>query len=194
MGLAQQQAKFDASSYLAWEEAEPDKHEYLAGEVYAMVGARIVHGVATMNLAAALHARLSGSPCRVLSADAKVRIDAADAFFYPDVVVSCDVRDRATPQYLSHPCLIVEVLSEGTAAFDRGAKFAAYRKLPDLREYGLIDLEARRVELVRRNAEGHWVLYEYAPGELAEFAAVATSIAVDDLLRDTQEFPEVDGV
>ncbi|MBL8472524.1 MAG: Uma2 family endonuclease [Rhodocyclaceae bacterium] len=194
MGLAQENAKFDAGSYLAWEQTQPDKHEYLAGEVYAMVGARLSHVTATGNLFSALHMHLRGSPCRAYASDAKVRIDEADAFFYPDVVVTCDPRDRTTPQYLSHPCLIVEVLSDGTAAFDRGAKFAAYRKLPDLREYGLIDLAARRIEIFRRNAEQHWVLYEYGPGEALELESVGLRIAVDELLRDTEEPPEDNNV
>ena len=65
-------------------------------------------------------------------------------------MVSCDPRDHAAGQFIAHPTLIVEVLSESTAAFDRGNKFAAYRTLPSLREYVLVDIEARRLETFRR--------------------------------------------
>ncbi len=94
-----------------------------------MVGVRQSHNVATLNLAGHLRSELKGSPCRVFIESVKTRIEAADCFFYPDVVVTCDARDRATPDYVSHPLLVVEVLSDSTAAFDRGNKFAAYRKL-----------------------------------------------------------------
>ncbi len=178
---------FDAATYLAWEATQPGRNEYIAGEVFAMVGVRQSHNTATLNLAAALRRELKGSPCRVFIESVKTRIEAADCFFYPDVVVSCDPRDRSTPEYLSHPVLVVEVLSESTAAFDRGAKFAAYRKLESLRDYVLIDVAAQRVEVFRRNAENHWVLYDYGAGERVELASLALSLPVDELLDDTAE-------
>jgi len=97
-------------------------------------------------------------------ADLKVRVEAADAFFYPDVVISCDPRDHAAGQFIAHPTLIVKVLSESTAAFGRGNKFAAYRTLPSLREYVLVDIEARRVETFRRTPESDWLFHEPLPG------------------------------
>ena len=111
---------FDAEGYLAWEEQQPEKHEYLAGEVFAMVGAKREHVVVALNLAAAFKQRLRGGPCQAYVSDLKLRVESVDAFFYPDVMVSCEPRDHATDQFIAHPILIVEVLSESTAAFDRG--------------------------------------------------------------------------
>lgn len=165
----------------------------MAGEVFAMVGVRQAHNVATLNLASHLRSELKGSPCRVFVESVKTRIEAADCFFYPDVVVTCDARDRATPEYLSHPLLVVEVLSDSTAAFDRGNKFAAYRKLESLQEYVLVDLAARRIELFRRNAEGHWVLYEYHAGDTIEFASLSLRVPVALVLEDTEEETEKPG-
>ena len=179
--------KFDASAYLAWEEMQQGRNEYIAGEVFAMVGVRQSHNVATLNLATALRRELKGTPCRVFIESVKTRVEAADCFFYPDVVVSCDARDRLTPEYLSYPVLVVEVLSDSTAAFDRGAKFAAYRKLESLRDYVLVDVAAQRVEVFRRNAENHWVLYEYGAGDRVELASLSLEVECAEVLDDTLE-------
>jgi len=187
MALPQEKPKFDAAAYLAWEAEQPDRNEYIAGEAFAMVGVRQAHNIATLNIATALRAALKGSPCRVFIESVKTRVEAADCFFYPDVVVTCDARDRATPDYISHPLLVIEVLSESTAAFDRGDKFAAYRKLASLQEYVLVDLSAKRVEVFRRNAEQHWVLYEYLEGETIEFAVLSLNLPVSTVLEDTEE-------
>lgn len=190
MALPKTKDRFDAAAYLVWEETQPERNEYMAGEVFAMVGVRQSHNLATGNLYNFLWRELKGGPCRVFIESVKTRIEAADCFFYPDIVVTCDPRDRLTPQYLSFPLLIVEVLSDSTAAFDRGAKFAAYRKLDTLREYMLIDVAAQSVEVFRRNPENHWVLYDYRPGDTVELPSLSLNLTVDELLDDTQEETE----
>ena len=187
MPLPKTENGFDAAAYLAWEETQPERNEYVAGKVFAMVGVRQSHNVATLNLATMLRRELKGSPCRVFIESVKTRVEAANCFFYPDVVVTCDPRDRLTPEYLSHPLLVVEVLSESTAAYDRGAKFAAYRKLDSLQDYVLIDVAAQRVEVFRRNAENHWVLYDYGAGDRVELASLSLHLDLAELLEDTQE-------
>ena len=190
MPLPKTENGFDAAAYLAWEETQPERNEYVAGEVFAMVGVRQSHNVATLNLATVLRRELKGSPCRVFIESVKTRVEAANCFFYPDVVVTCDPRDRLTPEYLSHPLLIVEVLSDSTAAYDRGAKFAAYRKLDSLQDYVLIDVAAQHVEVFRRNDENHWVLYDYGTGDRVELASLSLSLDLAELLEDTQEEPQ----
>ena len=189
MSLPETANGFDAAAYLAWEETQPGRNEYVAGEVFAMVGVRQSHNMATLNLATVLRRELKGSPCRVFVESVKTRVEAANCFFYPDVVVTCDPRDRLTPEYLSHPLLVVEVLSESTVAFDRGAKFAAYRMLDSLRDYVLIDVAAQCVEVFRRNAENHWVLYDYGAGDRVELASLSLNLDLDELLDDTAESP-----
>lgn len=189
MALPKLNSGFDAAAYLAWEDTQAERNEYIAGEVFAMVGVRQSHNVATLNLATILRRELKGSPCRVFVESVKTRVEAADCFFYPDVAVTCDTRDRQTPDYISHPILIIEVLSDSTAAFDRGAKFAAYRKLESLQEYMLVDVAAQRVEIFRRNPENHWVLYDYDAADTLEIAALALRVAMSEVLDDTQEPP-----
>jgi len=116
--------RISAADYLAGEEIAPVKHEYVAGEVFAMAGAGEAHVTVAGNLFALLrnHVR-GGPPCRVYIADMKVRVEPADAFYYPDLFVTCDPADGRENLFKRHPAVVVEVLSNSTAAFDRGAKF-----------------------------------------------------------------------
>jgi Uma2 family endonuclease len=147
--------------YLKLEEKSDIKHEYIDGYAYAMAGAIDSHVTIAGNLFAMLRNHLRGSGCRVYIADMKARIESINRYFYPDVMVTCDRRDRETPQYKQFPCLIIEVLSDSTEAFDRGDKFADYQQFESLREYVLINAKRQRVECFRRNSEGLWVLQSY---------------------------------
>ena len=154
-------------AYLEWENRQPDKHEYLRGEVYAMTGTSQAHVVVNGNLVMALSQHLRGTRCRVYLPDMKLRIAEADAFFYPDLKVSCDDRDLRAEYAIEHPVLLAEILSASTADYDRGTKLTAYLKLPSLKEYALVDPDVRSVELYRRNPDGTWLLIDCAMrGEL----------------------------
>lgn len=163
MGEALKKEAFHPADYLAWEAEQTDKHEYLAGEVIAMVGARRKHVVVALTLGARLRQHLKGTRCNAYVSDMKLSIPSANAYFYPDVMASCDERDRKAEVALEHPVLLVEVLSETTAAYDRGEKFAAYRLLPSLQEFLLVDIDHRRLELFRRTGE-HWLMLETRDG------------------------------
>jgi Uma2 family endonuclease len=83
----------------------------------------------------------------VLISEVKLRIEAADSFFHPDMMVTCSATDAANRLIKREPVLVVDVLSPSTAAYDRGEKFAAYRTLPTLAEYVLIDPKSRRCDV-----------------------------------------------
>lgn len=174
MGAPQPQPSFGIDDFLTWEAEQHERHEYLAGEVFAMTGARDAHNTIALNTASALRNGLRGGPCRVFIADMKLRVDAADAVFYPDVLVTCDTRDRAPEADMAkrHPSLIVEVLSPSTAAYDRGLKFELYRRLDSLREYLLIEPDRRHVDLFRREADGRWLLQSVGPDGAIELTSV----------------------
>jgi len=186
MGTPQPVISFSFEDYLAWESEQLEKHEFVRGEIFAMAEARRAHVTVSLNLASAFKAHLRGTPCRAYMADMKLRVEAADTGFYPDVLVSCDARDHAADVYLSHAVLVAEVLSDSTAAFDRGDKFADYRKLPSLQEYVIVDIDARRVECFRRNAENHWVLYDYAGEGECEFASIGLSLPLAAVFEDVE--------
>lgn len=162
----------DFAAYLDWEEQQETRNEYYGGEIVAMTSARRAHVTVALNLASAFKAHLRGGPCRAYISDMMLRIEAADAVFYPDVMVTCDPRDHQAERFLEHPRLLVEVLSDSTAAWDRGEKFAAYRRIDSLAEYALVDVDSCRVECFRRDATGHWVLYEFAGDDACEFASI----------------------
>jgi Uma2 family endonuclease len=172
--------------FIAWEATQPTRNFYYRGEVFAMVGVRQAHATVTLNLGAALKTALRGTPCRAFVADMKLRVDAADAVFYPDVMVSCDLRDRQTPFYLAYPQLIVEVLSDSTAAFDRGDKFAACRQIETLAEYVLVNIDARRTEVFRKNTEGLWVLHEFTGEQTVEFASLGVTLPAEALYENVE--------
>jgi Uma2 family endonuclease len=170
-----------ATEFLAWDERETVRHEFVRGEVFAVAGADEWHITVTMNVATALCAHLRCSPCRTLMADMKLRVDAADCFFYPDVLVTCSALDAADPLIKREPVLVAEVLSPSTAAYDRGDKFAAYRQLPTLREYLLVDPNTRRCDLYRKGSDGPWVLHPFEPGQAVVLDSVGLALEADAL-------------
>lgn len=172
---------FSAEDYLAWEATQTVRHEFAAGEVLAMAGAGEAHVTLVLNVAMALRQHLAGTPCRTFITDMKLRVDAADAYFYPDVMVTCSARDATDPLVKREPVLLVEVLSPATAAFDRGDKFAAYRLLPTLREYLLVDPDACRCDLYRLGEQGLWVLHPAAPGAGLALESVGLEVGADAL-------------
>ncbi|MBD2456428.1 Uma2 family endonuclease [Nostoc sp. FACHB-87] len=164
--IASSQANyFTPEEYLQMEETSSIKHEYIDGYIYAMAGASDPHVTVALNLAVLLRSHVRGSGCRVYIADMKARIESLNRYYYPDVMVTCDSRDQETPVHKRFPCLIVEVLSDSTEAFDRGDKFADYQAIESLKEYVLINTKRQRVECFRRNEDNLWVLQTYTSQE-----------------------------
>jgi len=187
MGRAAQTPVFSAADYLAWEAAQPERHEFINGEVFSMAGAEDRHVTVTMNLAFALRQHLSGSPCRTYMSDMRLHVAAANSYFYPDVLVTCSALDFASAMVKTEPKLIVEVLSPTTAAYDRGLKFGHYRTLPSLEEYLLVDLDTRATDCYRKGADGFWVLHPFARGEAIELASVALTLTAAQLFAEVAE-------
>lgn len=147
--------------YLDGEQVASVRHEYVAGKVYAMAGASLRHNDIALNTAFALRNAARGTRCRVNVSDVKVRAEKSKAYFYPDVVVSCEA-EASTASYVEHPCLIVEVTSKSTEWKDQHEKSLAYRHLTSLQTYLLIAQDRPQVTLYYRDADGAWevALYE----------------------------------
>ena len=185
MSLPAPQPFFDAQAYLAWEAEQSTKHEYHDGEVFAMAGASDAHVTVAGNVYMALRNHLRGSPCSVFISDMKLRVEEDNAFFYPDVFVTCAESDRGQSHSKSAPVLVVEVLSPATSAYDRGAKFAAYRKLPTLRDYALIDPDLLSLDPLRREGDSkRWVLHPIEAGGHVEWASVGLQVPLEALYED----------
>src|SRR2546423_2073338 len=154
----QQHTYLTPEEYLAMERQAEYKSEYIDGVVYAMSGASFKHNAIVANVIIELGPQLRESPCRALPSDMKVRMPDSSKFFYPDVSVVCgkpEFHDERS-DVLLNPTLIVEVLSESTAAFDRGEKFQAYQHLDSLREYILISQDKHLVEQYTRQTKERW--------------------------------------
>ncbi len=147
--------------YLAIEENSGIKHEYINGEVYAMSGSSARHNQINLNLASRLLNHLRGSPYQVFIADVKLHLKevGVEMFYYPDLMVCCDPEDRH-PYYRMRPCLIVEVLSSGTARIDRQEKLFAYTRLDSVQGYLLLEQDRMRAILHLREA-GQWRQTEF---------------------------------
>jgi len=184
MGLPAQKPVFTATDYLAWEQEQPQRHEYLDGEVFAMAGAEDRHVTVSGNLYMTLRQHLSGSPCRTFISDMRLHVAAANSYFYPDVLVTCSALDLASPLVKTEPKLIVEVLSPSTAAYDRGLKFSHYRSLPSLEEYVLVDIDTRSTDCYRKGADGLWVLHPFDKGQAITLASVALTLSAEQLFAD----------
>lgn len=187
MGLPAELTRMSAADFLAWDATQTLRHEFIAGEVFAMAGAGEAHVTVALNVAMALRQHLSGTPCRTFITDMKLRVDAADAFFYPDVMVTCSTADAGHAMLKREPVLLVEVLLPTTAAYDRGEKFAAYRKLPSLREYLLVDVDTRACDLFRRGDDGLWVLHPFEPGQALMLASVELQIRAAQLWAEVPD-------
>ena len=168
--------RLTAEEYLQWEAQQPEKHEYVHGEVFAMVGVTRKHNLVAGNIYRRLADQLDSSQCQAFFADVKLGVNSPAAYFYPDVMVTCDENDLRADMLIRSPLLIVEVLSASTAAYDRGNKFAAYRQIASLREYILIDPEAQIVDGFRRAQDGTWTVAEFRPSAPVAFASLEIEI------------------
>jgi Uma2 family endonuclease len=154
--------KLSVQDYLALERTDPEKHQYIDGEIFLMGGASATHNLITANIVGELRMALKSKPCRVYANDLRVKVNPAGLYTYPDVVVTCGEErfDDQQEDTLLNPIVLVEVLSDSTEAYDRGGKFAHYRRLESLRDYVLVSQNEPLVECFSRQADQRWLLSE----------------------------------
>ncbi len=182
----QPQPRLTPQEYLAWERQQETRHEFFDGEIFAMTGASREHNLVCGNTFSALHAQLRGTPCEVYNNDMRVKVSQTGMYTYPDIVAAC-----AEPQFedaevdtLLNPVLIIEVLSNSTEQYDRGAKFGHYRTVASLQDYLLVAQTECRVEHYVRKASSRWLLAEYRSlDETIDLSAVGCRL----LLREMYE-------
>lgn len=162
--------------YLHGEMIADVRHEYIDGEVFAMAGTSRNHSLLVSNCVQALANHLQASPCMTFSSEIKVKTE--QCFFYPDVMVVCD-DEQGDDYYTEKPSLIVEVLSKTTRRLDKTVKLAAYKSLPSLQEYLLIEQDHVEVELFRRAQ--NWFAEHYFLGDSISLESIGLNINVADL-------------
>ncbi|MCP4695496.1 MAG: Uma2 family endonuclease [Gammaproteobacteria bacterium] len=161
--LSQLKTKITPEEYLAAERLSEVRHEFFDGEIFAMAGAARKHNRISSNLVRHIGNQLSGKPCGVYSSDMKVKRESSRKYFYPDVVVSCEKEEFEDEEedVLLNPILIIEILSDSTEAYDRGAKFFHYQQISSFVEYILVSQKSCHVEKFVRQPDNRWVYSEF---------------------------------
>jgi Uma2 family endonuclease len=148
-------------AYVAFCDTAELKHEFWNGELFAMAGGSEAHALLSANLIRIFGGQLRGTPCRVYSSDLRVRAEGTKNAAYPDLSIVCGPSENPPDDKhaVQNPKLILEVLSDATEAFDRGQKFAYYRRISSLQSYVLVSQSTRCIEVYERDADrGTWEL------------------------------------
>jgi Uma2 family endonuclease len=182
--MTAQPDRMTLAEFLGWEQERPDRWEFADGYASPMAGTTDAHGQIVLNLGTLIRPRLRGTECRAFTST--IKVVAAGRSTYPDVVVTCDPRDRTDRYVKRHPCLLVEVLSKTTAGDDLSDKFAAYRSIETLAEYFTPDSRRRAMQLWRRNAHGHWELVEDRVEGEVYLETLGLTVTFDALYEDVE--------
>lgn len=170
--------QFTPIEFLEWEAQQELRYEFVDGRISAMIS-DVEHEQIATNFDNMLQTHLQCTVCRVFNANVKVQILESNAFCYPDLSVSGDVQDRSANNFITHPCLIVEVVSPSSEIYDRGEKFALYRQLTTLGEYVLVSTDKIGLDVYQRNTLGNWDLSSYESGDVVELKSVNFRLEID---------------
>ncbi|HLP88929.1 MAG TPA: Uma2 family endonuclease [Nostocaceae cyanobacterium] len=171
--------------YLEVEKSSDIRHEYIAGQVFAMAGASEEHNIIVGNLLAILRPHLRGSSCRAFVSDMKVKVQVknADIFYYPDILVTCDPEDKER-YFKTRPNLIIEVLSDSTATTDKREKRINYQTLDSLQEYVLVYQNQIKIEIYRRDDSGNWLIEVLGKNDKLRLDSVGLNLTMADVYED----------
>ncbi len=173
--------------YLALDEASEHKWEYEDGRVYCLAGSTNDHAAIVSSLNSALDLAIGKRPCRILTESPKVLVSARK-HYYPDLVVSCDEREKGKDAVVHYPLLIAEVLSPSTEQHDKGAKLFAYQQMAGIENIVLIAAD-ERLAIVYERVPGdsrQWISRQYdATSPDMQLSALGVSISLLDLYRRT---------
>lgn len=168
--------------YLAFEEASPERHEFVAGITYVMSGASGRHNLISSNILTALRTPARRRGCRVYMEGVKLRV-ASDRIYYPDVMVVC--RELAGDEIvLENPSLVVEVTSPSTRTTDRREKLASYRAIPSLVAYAIVEQRRRMVTVYSRARGGDWQGVEHVGSGDIPLEFLGTTLTLDEIYED----------
>ncbi|MDI6793593.1 MAG: Uma2 family endonuclease [bacterium] len=170
--------------YLAIERNAEHKSEYFDGEIFAMAGAGKRHNLIVTNIVRELSLQMKGRPCEVYSNDMRVKVSSTGLYTYPDVVVMCGTSQLEDDQQdtLLNPTVIIEVLSKSTESYDRGGKFAHYRRLETLAEYILVAQDKCFVEHYIRQPDNQWLLSEIGSlQDTVQLPSIKCSLALTEV-------------
>ena len=171
--------------YFLLERNDPDaRYEYVDGHIYAMAGGTFNHDTIKSNIQRILWGLLRGGKCRVYSSDIKVNI-SKERYFHPDVIVTCDPRDRGTVQAIQSPRLVVEVLSPTTELTDRTWKLKNYRAHPTIEEYVLVDSQSFKIEIYHKE-QNKWIYEAFENSDEITLHSLGVHFSLADAYTDVE--------
>jgi Uma2 family endonuclease len=146
------------TEYLAIERAAETRSEFYQGEMFAMAGVSLQHSLIASNLNRAIGNAIDGRGCQVHQSELRVKVDQTGLYTYPDIVVFCGKAQLEDNHFdtLLNPTILIEVLSDSTEAYDRGAKFSQYRTVSSLKEYVLVSQKEASCERFVRQPNEDW--------------------------------------
>lgn len=182
--------RMSATEYLAWERAQLDRHEFHLGDVFAMAGGSPRHNFLGGAVVAELRAALHTKGCRVLSSDQRLAVSPGRHYVYADAVAVCAALELepGASDVLANPTVVVEVLSPSTEAYDRGAKWDAYQRVPSLTDFVLVSQTTAHVEHYRREQDGSWRYRVIEAGGVVTLSNGA-SLSVDAIYDGAFDLP-----
>lgn len=148
--------RISRGEYLQGELASEIRHEYVAGNVYAMSGGTLNHQRIAGNFSFLARRQLAGKPCFPTGSDFKLRValgGGEEAFYYPDGMIIC-VPVPGDALFTDSPSVILEVLSPNTRRIDEVQKLRDYITIPTLGTYILAETDSPFLTLHRRDGTG----------------------------------------
>lgn len=189
------QTIYSEEEYLNLEEKATYKSEYFRGEIFMMAGGTPNHNRIKENLSVEIGIALKKrKSCRSYSSDQRVHIQENSLYTYPDVVIVCGPNQYAehNKNTIVNPTVIIEVVSQGSGAYDRGDKFRLYREIDSLREYILVNSLNVGIEIYQRTDDNHWLLAQdgYHLSDAVTISSIETTLLLSDLYAGTEDVKE----
>lgn len=176
--------KMTLAQFLAWEEAQPERHELYRGETFAMTGGSARHNRVIMNLGSRIADHLDGSGCQAFTESMKVQI--AEGILYPDVLVTCGKAEAGDEKIITDPKLVIEVLSPSTKGYDQRNKFILYRSLSSLLEYVLVDPADFTFEVYTRADAGAWTFVDQTSAGTLTLRSIDLALPLEAVFKGVE--------
>ena len=178
--------RYTYADYVALEQTSSTKHEFLGGEIYAMVGGSEEHSALSAEILRLLGNALGDRPCRAHTSDLRVYVESVGLATFPDGAVICGpfVQHEPSPTSTAlNPLILVEVTSDSSEHYDTGFKLDAYRSIPSLHDYVIVSHRERRMTVHHRESDNRWTATVGIRGGTVEVRSLGARIAVDEVYR-----------
>ncbi|MEA2162352.1 MAG: hypothetical protein QOK37_479 [Thermoanaerobaculia bacterium] len=178
--------RYTYADYLGIEMFSTGKHEFLDGEIYAMPSGSEDHAALAAEMVRALGNAVGDQPCRVLTSDLRIYVESVGLATFPDCTVIFGPLQQHEPSPNAtalNPALLVEVTSDSSEDYDRGAKLEYYRTIPTLRDYVIVSHRERKIVVETRGSDGTWTSRVAVNGESIKVSALNAELVVDEIYR-----------